>query len=126
MSGEVMRQNTTCTRYQTSTYYATIHVILQCGGMMEQEHGNITASLLDNNSNFIKNGLDCITIGSTTGFELSPTNLTWGAFAAGSTNQTSSNDPLTLNNTGNQAIGTGVVNIYFQCYNKCNRCERRK
>lgn len=69
---------------------------------------NITASIVDNNSNGAKNDSVLFALGATTGFEINPSALTWSSIGAGSTNQTSNNDPVQLNNTGNQPVGLGA------------------
>jgi len=80
---------------------------------------NITASISDNASLYGKNDSITLYVAATTGFEISPGNLSWNAFPVGSTNQTSINDPLILNNTGNQPVGnaTGTSNISINATN---------
>jgi hypothetical protein len=40
-----------------------------------------------------------------------PTALTWARLELGTTNQTSNNDPLLINNTGNADIGVGGITV---------------
>ena len=71
----------------------------------------INASILDNFSLMATNTSTNFSVASLTGLEIGPVNLTWANIGAGSSNQTSNNDPLVLNNTGNQNIGTTTSNI---------------
>lgn len=107
MPNEITRENATCSRYQSSANY----VNYTCNVSMWWYDGagvwNIVASIIDNNTNFVRNNTANFTLGAITGFDIDPVNLTWTAMGPGSTNQTSSNDPLELNNTGNQPIGLG-------------------
>jgi hypothetical protein len=106
---EAVRENVSCLRYQTSTYEANYTCNVTMWWFDGAGDWTITASILDNNSNFVANSSTVFSLGATTGFDISPTNLTWNAIGAGTTNQTATNDPLVLNNTGNQPIGTGIV-----------------
>ncbi len=108
-TGEPMRENASCYRYESSPTYSNYTCNVTMWWFDGAGNWNITASILDNTSNFVKNNSMVFTIGATTGFEINPANLAWAAIVAGATNQTSNNDPLFLNNTGNQPIGTGIV-----------------
>ena len=110
MSGEITRENISCYKYESSANYANYSCNITMWWFDGAGSWNITASISDNNSNFVSNS-SSLYVGANTGFDLSPSNLTWNAFSRGSTNQTASNNPLTLNNTGNQAIGTGDVSL---------------
>jgi|SRR3989344_2497297 len=46
---------------------------------------------------------------STTAIQMGPINLTWPSLELGSSNRTSNNDPIIINNTGNKDIATGGV-----------------
>ncbi len=71
----------------------------------------IYASILDNFSTQAINKSTNISVSATTGFTMGPTNLTWSTIGAGATNQTASNNPIEMNNTGNQNIGTATSNV---------------
>ena len=106
-TGEVTR-NASCTRYNSSASYVTYYCNLTLFWYDGAGNWNITAFIMDNNSNVATNSTATFTLPSLTGFAISPANLTWSPIAPGSTNQTSNNDPLELNNTGNQQFGVGA------------------
>jgi len=115
-TGEITR-NASCARYNSSTSYVTYTCNLTLFWYDGAGTWNITAFILDNNSNAASNSTATFYINSLTGFEVSPGNLTWNAFAPGSTNQTSNNDPLLMNNTGNQQFGVSAGNISINSTN---------
>jgi len=71
----------------------------------------IYANISDLGGNYVVNGTKTVTISTLTGMVMSPTSLTFSNIIAGVTNQTATNDPLVLNNTGNQNISAGNVKI---------------
>ena len=107
-SGEVTRNSSGCYRAQTSTNYANYSCNITMWWFDGAGSWTVGTSIMDNNSNFVSNSSSVFYINANTGFDLSPGNLTWSSMGAGSTNQTA-NNPLLLNNTGNQPIGTGTV-----------------
>ncbi len=117
--GEVPRVASTCAKFSNGTYNITFTCNLTIWWFDGAGNWNLTATIIDNNSNFITNSSTTVYVGSTTGFVLSPNNLTWASLGAGATNQSSSNDPLVLNNTGNQPVGnaSGTSNISVNATN---------
>jgi len=109
-TGEVTR-NASCTRYNSSVSYVTYYCNLTLFWYDGAGTWNLTAFIMDNNSNSVSNSTATFSINSLTGFAIAPTNLTWASIAPGSTNQTSSNDPLNLTNTGNQQFGVSAGNV---------------
>ena len=109
-TGEMTR-NASCTRYNSSASYVTYYCNLTLFWYDGAGTWNLTAFIKDNNSNAATNSTATFSINSLTGFEIAPTNLTWAAIAPGSTNQTSSNDPVNLTNTGNQQFGVSAGNV---------------
>jgi len=77
----------------------------------------ITAFATDNSTNLGKNISMNLTIGSTTAFDVGPVALTWPGLTPGATNQTSNNDPMTINNTGNRAVGVSTLNLTVNATN---------
>lgn len=119
---EVTRNHTACTRANASasgSNYASYNCTVQMWWFDGSGNWNISAIIFDNSSNQAYNSSTTFAIGSTTGFEIAPTNLTWAALGPGATNQTATNDPFNLSNTGNQAIGnaTGTSNISINSTN---------
>lgn len=104
--GEENRTNATCFRTaDVTTNFANYSCNVSMFWYDSNGTWNITVFLKDNNSNPAINATQTFTVQLTTGFELAPNNLTWPSMGAGAINQTSRNDPLTLNNTGNKKIG---------------------
>jgi hypothetical protein len=71
----------------------------------------IYANISDYGGNYVVNGTKTVSISSLTGFVMAPSALTFPSVVAGATNQTSTNDPIVLNNTGNVNITTGNLKI---------------
>ncbi|MDO8528299.1 MAG: helix-turn-helix domain-containing protein, partial [Nanoarchaeota archaeon] len=105
------RANTTCYKYESQTNLANY----TCNVTMWWYDGAgtwiINASVSDLQLNSASNVTANFSVGATTGFEISPGNLTWSTIAAGMNNQTATNDPILINNTGNQEIGISTGNI---------------
>jgi len=110
-TGETTRQNTSCSNYESSGNIANY----TCNVTMWWWDGAgvwaITAYIQDNQTNVATNTSTNFTIASNTAFTMSPTALTWPGIAPGATNQTSNNDPLVLNNTGNDVIDATSIEI---------------
>jgi len=106
-------RNVTCTRFGNANNYANYTCNLTMFWYDASGNWNITAYIMDNNTNAAANSSTTLTLGSTTSFEIAPTNLTWSGMGPGAVNQTSNNDPFNLTNTGNQPVGTttGTSNI---------------
>ncbi|MDP3639687.1 MAG: hypothetical protein Q8R53_00605 [Nanoarchaeota archaeon] len=64
----------------------------------------VNASLNDTAGQRAENASRTFELQETAAMALSPTALTWATLPAGFTNQTSNNDPITVNNTGNKNI----------------------
>ncbi|MBR9701454.1 DUF2341 domain-containing protein [Candidatus Pacearchaeota archaeon] len=110
-TGETTRENLSCSRYATGGNYANY----TCNVTMWWFDGagiwNITAHIKDNQSNSATNASQTFSVGSRTAFVMGPSSLTWAGLSPGATNQTSNNDPLTLNNTGNDIITASNIEI---------------
>ncbi|MEK6910959.1 MAG: hypothetical protein AABW82_04260 [Nanoarchaeota archaeon] len=72
---------------------------------------SVNVSAGDLSSTNVVNHTATFTLGQTSAFVSSPGNLTFATLSRGSSNQTSNNDPLLLNNTGNKNITAGNVQI---------------
>jgi hypothetical protein len=117
-SGEALRQNTTgCIANATSSDYVNFTCTVQMLWFDGSGTWDIMAYIEDNSTNYASNTSGDFQIGSTTGFSLGPTSVTFSGIAAGATNKTSDNDPIELNNTGNQAIGLTAKNISINATN---------
>jgi hypothetical protein len=71
----------------------------------------IDANISDFGGNYVINHTKTVTVNTLTGMVMSPTALSFASITAGAFNQTATNDPLTLNNTGNQNITAGNLKI---------------
>lgn len=71
----------------------------------------INASVKDNNAAYGENRTNQFLLGSLTAMVMSPNTISWAVLESGTTNQTSNNDPLTINNTGNDNIDAGGFTV---------------
>ncbi|MEK6919258.1 MAG: hypothetical protein AABW73_04450 [Nanoarchaeota archaeon] len=78
---------------------------------------NITAYVQDSSSASGQNTTTKFTLNPTPAFVIYPAAFTFGSLSGGSTNTTSNNDPLTMNNTGNYAFGQLTQNISVNATN---------
>ncbi|MFH1289874.1 MAG: hypothetical protein ABIH92_00535, partial [Nanoarchaeota archaeon] len=110
-SGEDVRENTTCSKMGSPTgNYANFSCTVTMWWWDAAGAWNITAYIEDNSSNSAQNDSTTFQVGSTTGFELSPSALTWPGLAAGTYNKTS-DGPILMNNTGNKDISLNEIGI---------------
>ncbi len=72
---------------------------------------NIGISINDTSGNAAYNTTQTFTLQQTAAFVISPTSLIWNALVPGIQNQTATNDPIILNNTGNKPITVGNIQI---------------
>ena len=72
---------------------------------------DITAYIEDNQTNSAMNTSTNFYVGLNTAFAMGPSILNWTSLSPGATNQTSNNDPLRLNNTGNKVISAGDITL---------------
>ena len=107
----VTRTNSTCVRYQSSGNNANYSCNISLWWFDATGRYNITAEVYDNSSNPAINTSTDFFVGSRTAFVRSPSSLAWPGLAPASTNKTSNNDPLVLNNTGNDVIDAGGITI---------------
>ena len=70
----------------------------------------VNANITDENGNYAKND-GTFTLQDTTAIMFAPQSLTWSTIAAGTKNQTSNNDPIKLNNTGNHNSAAAAVRV---------------
>ena len=109
---ETTRSNSSClntanfsTDYANFTCTVSIHYFDASGVW------SVNASIGDLSSTNVNNHTATFTLGQTSAFVSSPGNLTFSTLSRGASNQTASNDPLLLNNTGNKNITAGNVQI---------------
>ena len=107
----VTRTNSSCVRYQGSGNNANYSCNISLWWFDATGRYNITVEVYDNDSNPAINTSTNFFVGSRTAFVRGPASLTWPGIAPGGTNKTSNNDPLVLNNTGNDVIDAGGITI---------------
>ena len=109
-TGEDIRENTTCQDIpaEMGGSYANFTCLIQMWWYDEVGTWDIAAFIEDNDTNAAVNTSANINVGSTTGFQLYPTSVTFPGVVTGAKNTTSNNDPIVLNNTGNAEIGGGI------------------
>jgi len=71
----------------------------------------INASIKDTNGVHSENRTTQFLLATTTAMIMSPTALTWPSLELSGVNQTSNNDPITINNTGNKDIAAGGITV---------------
>ncbi len=101
-SGEETRENASCSLVAD---YQTNYANYTCNMTMWWWDGtgswNITAYIVDSSSNPALNSSATTSIGTTTGFEASPTSMNFDPIAPGTTDELSTSNPMLFNNTGN-------------------------
>ncbi|MFH1585225.1 MAG: LamG-like jellyroll fold domain-containing protein [archaeon] len=111
MAGEEIRQNLSCYQYESSGNYANYTCNVTMWWWDRTGTWSITSYIEDNSQNSALNDSTDFYVGLRTSFTLSPGTLTWPGIAPGQFNITSTNDPLVLNNTGNDDIATNEIGI---------------
>ena len=111
LPGETDRFNTSCaTGASTAT---TIQFNCTVGIWYFDGAGSwtINVSIKDKSSTYAENRSTSFELLSTTAMTMSPNALTWATLELGRTNQTSNNDPIRINNTGNKNIAVGGITV---------------
>ncbi len=104
ITGDTTRTNSTCFNMVASGDYANYTCNITMWWWDGAGTWNIIAYIEDDQTNSVMNTSTSFFVGERAAFVMSPSVLTWPGIAPGSTNQTSNNDPLLLNNTGNDII----------------------
>ncbi|MFH1585224.1 MAG: hypothetical protein ABIB79_00470 [archaeon] len=110
-SGSEMRQNASCQNIAASGDYANYTCNITMYWYDTSGTWAITAYIEDNQTNSALNTSTDFYVGQRTAFVMGPSILTWASIGSGATNQTSNNDPLLLNNTGNDIIAVDSITI---------------
>ncbi len=110
-SGEDTRYNKTCSQYQSGGNHANYTCKIQMWWWDGSGVWNISVNISDSNGNVAVNNTVKFSVSETTGFVLAPQNLTWATLTVGAVNQTATNDPLLLNNTGNKDIARTAISL---------------
>jgi len=110
-SGEANRLNQSCSLVESSGIQANYTCSVSFAWFDDDGFWNISASIQDNAAEQAVNDTTTLTVNPLTAFTASPSALTFAELAIGSVNQTANNDPIILNNTGNQDIADGSIDI---------------
>ncbi|MGV8151968.1 MAG: hypothetical protein ACP5OG_02715 [Candidatus Nanoarchaeia archaeon] len=112
-SGEDTRANVSCYEFASESTASTKN--FTCTVTMWWWDGagawSVVAFAKDVNNNIALNTTTTFSVGTTTGFVSSPSALTWAQINASAYNQTSNNDPLLMNNTGNVDIAVESIQV---------------
>jgi hypothetical protein len=110
-SGESVRLNYSCLNVGSTV--STVNYTCNVPMYWYDAAGSwtVTVSVYDWDFAVASNSTTTFTVNSLTGFVSAPPALTWPSITPGITNQTSNNDPILLNNTGNQNISAGNVQL---------------
>jgi hypothetical protein len=105
------RYNISCINWYAAGDYANFTCNVTLFHWDASGQWNITVSIKDNNSNMVQNMTTTFYVGTRTAVKMAPAILTWAGIASGAVNQTSNNDPILMNNTGNDVIDIGGVTV---------------
>ena len=108
---DITRQNLSCYKYQSAGDYANYTCNITMWWWDGSGTWNITTYIEDDDAGSNMNSSADFYVGLRTAFVIAPGILKWPGISPGGTNQTSNNDPLVLNNTGNDVIGIGGIEI---------------
>jgi len=108
------RENLTCANYWTSGNLANFTCNVTMWWFDPTSDWTIYAYIKDVNGNKGNNNSEVFYLGTTAGFEASPSSLNFGDIAPGATTEQATNDPMELNNTGNlvRNLEINATNLY--------------
>ena len=110
-AGESVRLNSSCANVATSGN----DVNYSCSVSMYWFDGagtwDVAVFVKDSSNSGAMNTSTTFTVNALTGYTAAPLALTWATLTPGLANQTSNNDPLLMNNTGNQNIAAGSIQM---------------
>ena len=72
---------------------------------------NINATICDENSVCTQNFTTTFTLGATGSIQIAPAAINFGSLAKGTSNNSATDDPITINNTGNINVTAGNVKV---------------
>jgi len=113
-SGDQVRSNVSCGQYGLNLNTSTANYTCVVRIYYFDQAGNwtIRASIADNGAQLIANDSGAnFTLFSTLAIVVGPGSLTFPSIAASAVNTTSNNDPIYVNNTGNQNITANNVRV---------------
>ncbi len=109
-SGEAVRYNSSCALVDYSGDYANFSCLVIAWWFDDDGDWNMNVNISDLNGNVASNTTETFSIDTLTGFEMSPSSITFSTLTPGTYNQTPTNY-ISMNNTGNDPIASGSVSI---------------
>jgi len=113
-TGETTRSNSTCSYKSgedtTNSKNFTCSIEMWYWDAPGSWTINVTANDLGNMT-YINNVTTVLAYGQLQSIVMAPNSLSWESVSIGATNQTSNNDPTTINNTGNYDVTSGNVQV---------------
>ena len=113
-SGESTRSNTSCVARNASTNSITFTCTIDMLYFDQNGAWTINATIKDINSAYAENSSTTFTYNLLTAMVMSPTALTWATIGLTDTDVGSDNDPITINNSGNDVsltVNTTAFNL---------------
>ena len=111
-TGETTRFNNTCRRLSNlSTNQANFSCTVDLWYYDSAGGWDVNVSIKDLNNAVAENTTTNFSLGESTNMVMSPTSLTWPSFSVTAVNQTSNNDPIIINNTGNKNVSNGSITV---------------
>ena len=110
-SGEVFRYTPACYKTNTINNYVNYTCNISLFWFDGDGTWTVNASIKDLAQNIVINKTKTLTINTLLGFTSGPGSILFDQINAGATNTSSNNDPLTINNTGNQFIDYNEIEI---------------
>jgi hypothetical protein len=111
ITGDATRQNASCYNTESSGNYANYTCRIVMWWWDGTGTWTINTYIEDNQTNSVTNASTDFYVGERTAFVMGPGTLEWPGISPGGTNQTSNNDALLLNNTGNDVIDVSSISI---------------
>jgi acetyltransferase-like isoleucine patch superfamily enzyme len=106
-TGEPTRGNTSCIARNASTNSITFNCTIYMWYFDQNGDWSINATIEDNNNAYAENASESFTYNVQTAMTMAPTALTWPSVGIADTDTGSQDDPILINNSGND------VNLYI-------------
>ncbi|MCX6749736.1 MAG: hypothetical protein NTW17_03280 [Candidatus Pacearchaeota archaeon] len=100
-AGETTRSNTSCASWASAGNNVNFTCTIDMWYFDQNGAWTINATVLDINAAYGENSTTTLTYNLQTAMTMYPTSLTWGAVGVSTTDAGSNNDPIIVNNSGN-------------------------
>ena len=101
-TGEATRSNTSCIELTTAGNDANYSCTVDMWYFDQNGAWTINVTIQDDQGAYVDNATTTVTYNVAAGMKINQTSLTWVEVAIGQSNVGSNNDPIQINNTGNQ------------------------